>query len=286
MIRPNRRDTVAAATNTSIAVRREPQAGCVRSVLLSLSFQANNQIPKNRRMKQSLRLTSLLMFGLIANADDFLPETVLAKRGKLLVSENFDNPLAPLVGKPVGFASGFNGWRYTSESAAGRSGHWDLRDGAFRGFENPEAHHPATASYGLQFKDAVIQCEMRLEAATAPGLPKSYLQIKVTDTKDYVCVLTYSEDGLAGRPFDGERVDPNTKQRPEGRAVRLRHPVKTGEWHTVLLEIRGEEIAGSLEGKSITLKDPLIGSEKHSIMFVARSEGSLRALRVWEALPK
>ena len=52
-----------------------------------------------------------------------------------------------------------------------------------------------------------------------------------------------------------------------------------------MLEIKGEECVGSLDGKSITFSDPLIGTDKHSIMLIAGTEGSFRNLRMWEALP-
>ena len=49
---------------------------------------------------------------ILANADEALPKTLMTTRGKLLVSEDFEKPLPPFTGTPVGFASGFSGWRY------------------------------------------------------------------------------------------------------------------------------------------------------------------------------
>ena len=220
-----------------------------------------------------------------AFASDDLPKTLMTERGKLLVSEDFTKLPVLSKDKPLNFASGFNGWIYTSGSAVGRSGRWELCDSAFRGIENPEAHHPATASYGIRFQDAIIQCQMKLGEAPAKGMPDPYMQIKATDSKDYVCVLTFSQSGLVGKPFDDAHTDPVTKQRAEGTATKLRQPIKPGEWHTVVMEIKGKEIVGTLDGKSITFSNPLIGANKHCIKFVARTEGSIRAFRVWEALP-
>ena len=233
------------------------------------------------------RLVSVLTVCLTATtfASDDLPKTLMTQRGKLLVSEDFTRLPVLSKDKPLNFASGFSGWIYTSGASVGRSGRWELRDDDFRGIENPEAHHPATASYGIRFQDAIIQCEMKLGEAPAKGLPDPYLQIKATDAKDYVCVLTFSQSGLAGKPFDSTHFDPATKQRAEGIATKLRHPIMPGEWHTVVMEIKGEEIVGTLDGKSITFSDPLIAASKHCIKFVARTEGSIRAFRVWEALP-
>ena len=66
---------------------------------------------------------------------------------------------------------------------------------------------------------------------------------------------------------------------------RVAAPVKLNEWHTVVLEIKGEEVVGTLDGKSTTLSNPLISVAKHSIMLGAGTEASFRHLRVWEALP-
>ena len=217
-----------------------------------------------------------------AVAGDDLPKTLMAERGKLLVSEDFTKPLPPFIGTPVGFASGFSGWRYNLGIHGGK---WDEIDGVFQGAENPEAHHPATASYGLDFKDAIIQCEVRLDDVPDEGRRSRYLQIKATDTKDYVAVVTLSQGGLTGRPFDDAHINPANHQRMEGTPVHAAVPVKLGEWHTVVLEIKGEEAVGSVDGQSVTFSDPIVGWDKHSIMFVAGTQGSFRHFRVWEALP-
>jgi len=237
-------------------------------------------------VKTSLKLPLLsaltVFLAAAAFAGDDLPKTQMTERGKLLMSEDFTKPLEPFTGTPVGFASGFSGWRY---GGSPRGGHWEVMNGIFTGSENPEAHHPATASYGIQFKDAIIQIEMRLDDAPANGRPNRYTQLKATDTKDYVCVLTLGQGGLTGRPFDDARINPATKQRMEGARVFAAAAVNLGEWHTIVLEIKGEECVGSLDGKSITFSDPLIGTDKHSIMLIAGTEGSFRNLRMWEALP-
>ena len=44
-------------------------------------------------------------------------------------------------------------------------------------------------------------------------------------------------------------------------------------------------MVGTLNGQSLTGRHPLIGEDKKSIMFVSGVEGSVRHLRVWEALP-
>lgn len=214
-----------------------------------------------------------------------MPATLMTTRGKLLLSEDFSKPLAPFTGKPVGFASGFEGWRYNAGPATGKGGLWKLADGCFTGTESPEAHHPATASYGMKFKDAIIQCEVRLNDVPAEGRLYRSFFVKATDAKDYVCALFGSTNGINALAYDSEHADPKSKQRAKFPALAIASPSKLGEWHTVVLEILGDELVASIEGKSVTLKSPLIGTDKHSLMLGAGTEASFRNLRVWEALP-
>ncbi|WP_395746427.1 hypothetical protein [Prosthecobacter sp.] len=220
-----------------------------------------------------------------ALAAEELPKTLMTTRGKLLVSEDFTPPLAAVTGKPVGFASGFTGWRYNAGPVGGKSGHWKLADGCFTGVESPTANHPATASFGFQFTDAIIQCEVRLNDVPDEGRKYRSLFIKATDVKDYVIALSIGPGGLFLIPYDAERINPATKQREKGTTSRVQAQVKLNEWHTVVLEIKGEEVVGTLDGKSTTLANPLIGVAKHSLMLGASTEASFRHLRVWEALP-
>jgi hypothetical protein len=218
-------------------------------------------------------------------AEEELPKTLMTTRGKLLASENFDKPLAPFTGKPVGFASGFTGWRYNAGPTAGKSGRWELIDGTFKGIESPEAHHPATASFGIQYKDAIIQCDIRLDDAPAEGRLSRSIFVKATDAKDYVCGLFVGPGGLSALGYDDATNDPTTKQRAKFPMVRAAAPVKLGEWHTVVLEIKGEEVVATLDEKSVALSGALLGAEKHSVMLGVATEASFRHFRMWEALP-
>jgi len=235
-------------------------------------------------MKATLTLLLCVWTCGVLVADD-LPKTLMTQRSKLLVSEDFTPPLAPVTGKPVGFASGFTGWRYNAGPAGGKSGQWKLADGCFTGIESPAANHPATASFGFQFTDAIIQCEVRLNDVPDEGRKYRSLFVKATDVKDYVIALSIGPGGLFLTPYDADRINPATKQREKGTTSRVLTPVKLNEWHTVMLEIKGNEVVGTLDGKSTTLSNPLISVAKHSIMLGAGTEASFRHLRVWEALP-
>lgn len=226
--------------------------------------------------------TALLTCAAVA---DELPATLMTTRGRLLASEDFSKPPAPFTGKPVGFASGFSGWRFNAGPTGGKAGRWVLADDTFTGIETPGAKHPATASFGIRHQDAIIQCDVRLNDVPADGRQYRSLALKATDTKDYLISLSLGPGGAFLVPYDAERIDPKTKQRTRNNPARALKPVKPGEWHTLVLEIKGNEAVGTLDGKSMTVSNPLLASEKHSIMLVAGTEASFRHFRVWEALP-
>ena len=63
-----------------------------------------------------------------------------------------------------------------------------------------------------------------------------------------------------------------------GPASRAATPVNSIEWHTVVLEIQGEEVVATLDDKSVTVSNPLLGAAKHSIMLGAGTRGELSQL--------
>ena len=156
-----------------------------------------------------------------------------------------------------------------------------MKDGCFTGAENPAVHHPATASYGFDFKDAVIQCEVRMNDVPLDGRKNRYINVRTTDEKDYVCTVILSEGAFRIQKDDNDHDGPD-------KAVPLgvkKMPLKLNEWHKVLFEIKGDEMVGTVDGQSLTGSHSLITSAKHCVMFVMGVEGSVRNFKAWEALP-
>lgn len=237
-------------------------------------------------MKPFLRFIFLsAAFAASSLAGEDLPRTLMTTRGKLLASEDFAEAPAPFTGKPVGFASGFTGWRYQAGPVGAKSGRWEVAEGSFKGIETPGANHPATASFGIQYQDAIIQCEVRLNKVPEEGRKYRSIAIKATDAKDYVISFGLGPGLVSVTPYEAEKIDPVTKQRSRGESAKLRKASQLDEWHTLVLEIKGDEVVGTVDGESVTLSSPLFASEKQSIMLVASTEASFRHFRVWEALP-
>jgi len=224
------------------------------------------------------RLPAIASLALLvaAAAPPELPATRMTTRGKLVYGEDFAKDLPPCTGSTARFASGFAGWRFNVEK---RGGHWDVVDGTFKGAENAEHHHPATASYGFDFKDAIIQCDVRLNDVPPEGRKNRYFNLRTTDSKDYVCSIILTESGMRIQKDDNDHDGPDVAV-PLGR---LKTPIPLGEWQTIVMEILGDEMVGTLNGKSLTGRHSLLASEKKSIMFVSGTECSVRNLRIWEA---
>lgn len=206
------------------------------------------------------------------------PPTLMTRAGKLLASEDFSTPLRPPEGSTAHYASGFKGWRC---NVSDRGGRWDIVDRALRGIENPGVSHPACASFGMDFKDVIIECEVRMHDVPLDGRKYRGFSVRTTDTKDYVCSVMLSQTGMRIQKDDNDHGGPD-KAVPLGE---LKAPIKLGAWQKIVFEILGDEMVGTLNGKSLTGQHPLIASEKHSIMFVSSVEGSVRNLRIWEARP-
>ena len=222
-------------------------------------------------------LAALLLLAALGSHAEELP-TLMTMRGKLLLEQNFEKPLPPFDGKSNGFASGFKGWRY---NASERGGHWEVKDGCFTGAENPAVHHPATASYGFDFKDVVIQCEVRMNNVPLDGRKNRYINVRTTDEKDYVCSIILSEGAFRIQKDDTDHDGPDKAVPLGSKQAKL----KLGEWHKVLFEIKDDEMVGTVDGQSLTGSHSLITSAKHSVMFVMGVEGSVRNFKAWEALP-
>jgi len=221
-----------------------------------------------------VRALALLL--LLATGAPEDPPTLMTTRGKLIYGEDFTKELPPCTGSTARFASGFAGWRFNVEK---RGGHWDVVDGTFKGTENAEHKHPATASWGFDFKDAVIQCDVRLNDVAPDGRKNRYFNLRTTDAKDYVCSIILTESGMRIQKDDNDHAGPDVAV-PLGQ---LKTPIKLGEWQTIVLEVLGDEMVGTLNGKSLTGQHALIASDKKSIMFVSGTESSVRNLRIWEA---
>ncbi len=210
--------------------------------------------------------------------------TVMTVRGKEIYSQDFSQPLPKYTGKPIGYATGFQGWLIHGTGPESRGGQWKQIDGRFQGHENPQVKHPSTASFGLEFKNIIVQCQVRFEDVEldkdpAHGFKSRYLQLRTTNDRTYLCSLSISPGAFGLIKDDNDFEGPDQRvQLASGKA-----PVKVGEWTTVLLEILGDEMTATVNGVTLTGQNAAVAQTKKSFMFVIGTEGSVRDLHIWEA---
>lgn len=237
-------------------------------------------------MKTIFAVVGLLIFLVPAGADgEELPKTWMTLRGRELYSDALGRLPERTSDKARGFASGFKGWRFNAGPEGGKGGRWEQSDNAFHGVESPGANHPATASFGIEFQDAIIQVDIRLNEVPAEGRKYRSIFVKATDEKDYVCGLFLSQTGLNLVPYSAERINPASHQRDKDPQVSVAHALNLNEWYTVLLELKGDQAHGSVAGKTVNLAAPLFAAPKCSVMLGVGTDASFRNLRIWEALP-
>jgi hypothetical protein len=233
-------------------------------------------------MKRTLLIALLLHLAAPTPAAE--EPTFMTVRGKLVHREDFSQPLPRHVGKPNGYASGFEGWLIHGTGPESRGGQWKQLEGRLHGSENPQVKHPATASYGIRFDALVLQCRLRMEDVPldkdpAHGRKNRYIQLRFTNEKSYLCTVSLHAGGF------GISKDDNDRDGPDQRVQLASHKAsfEVGKWHTVVVELMGDEVTATVDGHSATGRHPALGQGKHSFMVVTGPEGSISDLRLWEA---
>ena len=199
---------------------------------------------------KTLRLLSILLATLAAaSAAD--PKTLLAERGKSLLSDDLNK----------------TAWK-------GAKGKWEIADGAMRGTELTADMHGAAARQPLAFKDAVLQFDVRLDGAKMTSL-------SINDAKGHLCRVLINPTGFTVQKDDHDHEGPDKAAIFGRREVK----VNTGEWHTVVVEIVGNTMLATMDGANATFgSHEMIGGPKANLGFtVAGESASFRNLRVWEA---
>ncbi|HEY3899167.1 MAG TPA: family 16 glycoside hydrolase [Chthoniobacter sp.] len=197
-------------------------------------------------------------FGVTALAADASnePKTLLAERGTLLLSDDLN-------------AAPSKEWRVAK-------GKWEAVDGAVQGEELPADKHPGVMRRQLKFQNAIFQYSFKLDGAKQTTL-------SINDEKEHVCRVLIRPNGFTVQKDDHDHDGPD-------KAVvfkTIATPIKEGEWHTVVVEILGEEMLASIDGDKVGFgAHELIGTPKANFgLTVNGQKVSFKNLRVWEALP-
>jgi len=241
------------------------------------------------KIRSALILAALAM---TARAGDELPKTLMTDRGKLLVRESFAR-MPDDVSKGGALADLKHGWQF-------RPGKWEIIDGALRGYQLEADKHSAAAFLAQAYKDAILQFDVRLDgcsqvvfciddsAAMRPATPTRPPQNRV----EHLCRVILNKDGFSSQKDDHDHDGPD--QNVSFGTMKM--PIKQGEWKTVLVELRGEEMVTTVDGRTIAGAHPQIAADKAYLSLgvsgysngfgkVPPLSASFRNLRIWEALP-
>lgn len=211
-------------------------------------------------MTRALLTAAFATFGVAAAADPATtptsaPVTVMLAPGKVLLDDPLNAPLA-------------TEWK----SAKGK---WEATDGAVRGAEIPADMHGAVTRRPVAMTDAVVVFSFKLDGTKAISLSlngaKGHIS-RVRITPAGVSVHKDDQDGKNG-PDKGQVLDT------------AKVAVKPGEWHTLVVELRGPDILATLDGKHTAFgTHEAIDKPKANLgLTVAGSSASFKGLTVREA---
>lgn len=184
-------------------------------------------------------------------------ETLMCERGKLLLSDDLNQPL----GKQ---------WKAAK-------GKWEVVGGAMQGSELKADMHGAVMRTNVPVKNAVIQYSFKLQGAKSTSL-------SINDAKGHNSRVLITPAGFSARKDDHDHEGPD-------KAVLLqavKTPIAADEWHTLVVEIQGPEFVARLDGKEVALgSHEAINVDKTNFgLTVAGESVSFKNLRIWEATPK
>ncbi len=210
-----------------------------------------------------MRCSSVLMLAVLVQAwgVSFAAEptpdgtTLLATRGKLVLSDDLNQPL----GKE---------WRVAK-------GKWEVVDGVLHGSELKADMHAAVARHALPLQNAIIQYSFQLDGTKMTTL-------SINDDKEHVCRVVITPNGFRVQKDDHDHAGPDKAVVLEDHKM----TIAPSQWHTLVVEILGPEMLAQLDDQVAFGSHPAIDVQKANFGFTVSGESnSLRNVRVWEALP-
>ena len=184
-------------------------------------------------------------------------ETLMCERGKLLLSDDLNQPLG-------------KNWKAAK-------GKWEVVSGAIQGSELKADMHGAVTRTNLPLRNTVIQYSFKLQGAKSTSF-------SINDAKGHNSRVIITPAGFSARKDDHDHAGPDQAALLQV----VKTPIAADEWHTLVIEIQGPEFLARLDGKHVALgSHDAINVEKTNIgLTVAGESVSFKNLRIWEATPK
>lgn len=194
--------------------------------------------------------------GPIAAADEPTPpKTLLAERRKLVLQDDFSQPLD-------------KAWQISAPI-------WEIEDGVIKATHRkpfPDLHGPVM-QHPVKLDGAVVQLSFKLE-------PKTRAVIHFNKKNGHLCraLMTDKAFYIIRRDSGGDK------------GIRLDEremPIEPGQWHTVIVEIVGKEMLATLDGKEVLFGERDDIDQPKTMLILEAAAGSVwfKDLRVWEAQP-
>jgi hypothetical protein len=157
------------------------------------------------------------------------------------------------------------------------SGQWEFSEGSMKGTERAEDHRAAVASCVHHFRDAIVQFDFQMN-----GCRQIHFRFQYSIPEN-ICRVIITEKGFSAQKDDHDHGGPDLNE-PFGNVALS---INAGEWKTLLVEIKGQRMAATIDGQTVSGSHPLIGEEKAFFDFLVSGESArFRNLRMWEALAR
>jgi hypothetical protein len=118
-------------------------------------------------------------------------------------------------------------------------GTWTCESGVIRGIEVPADKHQAVMRRAVNFKDAIVTFQFRLDQARQ-------ISLSINDAKEHVCRLIITPRGFTVQKDDHDHDGPD-------KAVafaRVPMTIRPGEWHTAIVEMSGPNLVAQIDDGS------------------------------------
>src|SRR5262249_1188197 len=134
----------------------------------------------------------------------------------------------------------------------------------------------ATNRHAMPFQNVIIQYSFKLDGARQTTL-------SINDAKGHCCRVLINPTGFTVQKDSHDKNVADKAMVLERRTT----PIKPGDRHTIVLEMMGKEMLGSLDGEQVAFGEhPSIDVPKNNFgLTVAGESVSFKNLRVWEAVP-
>lgn len=155
-------------------------------------------------------------------------------------------------------------------------GDWSASENGLTGIERAADDHAAVMKRAQALKDVIIEFDVLLGETDRA-------MFGIDDSKDHVCRVTLTPTSFQAQKDDNDHEGPDV-----GKPFnRVEEEFEGDEWHTVRIELLGEEMVAQT-GDHISLgSDPLLATEKAKWGFIVSGDTvGFRDLTIWEALPK